>query len=176
VTTSIALLRGINVGRNRKVAMADLRKLFAEAGATDVRTYIQSGNVVFDAPHKSEEALRKDLERRIEASAGFEVRVMLRTAKAWAHVVDANPFPRVEPTKLHVAFLAAKPTARAVAALRAEDVGSEEVVVAGREAYLHLPAGLARAKLPQALRLLETPVTLRNWRTVTKLLELARAD
>jgi uncharacterized protein (DUF1697 family) len=173
VTTYIALLRGINVGGNRKIHMADLRELFAAAGCDDVTSYIQSGNVVFTHPSTASDRLAVDLQQRIEAGTGFDVPVILRTAKAWEGVVRANPYPDAEPSALHVAFLAKTPVADAVATFDAARFAPEEFTVVGREVYLHLPDGMGRAKLPPALPLIRGTGTARNWRTVLKLAELS---
>ena len=172
MTTYIALLRGINVGGSRKIHMADLRELFSAAGCEDVASYIQSGNVVFTHP-APEGDLTADLERRIEEETGFDVPVVLRTAAAWDDVVRANPYPDVEPTTLHVAFLAKPPAPDAVKAFDAARFAPEEFVVVGRDVYLHLPDGMGRAKLPPALPLIRGVGTARNWRTVLKLAELS---
>jgi len=153
--------------------MAELRELFIEAGCKRVTTYIQSGNVVFTHPTRSPEKLRVDLERRIEEATGFDVPVILRSGREWAAIVRNNPFVGVEPTKLLVAFLGSDPPAGALDAIDPDAFAPVEFVLRGREVYLHLPAGMARAKLPQALGVLQAPATSRNWRTVMKLLELA---
>jgi uncharacterized protein (DUF1697 family) len=173
VTTYIALLRGINVGGNRKIHMADLRELFAAAGCDDVTSYIQSGNIVFSHPSGASDRLAVDLQQRIEAGTGFDVPVVLRTAKAWEGVVASNPYPDAEPLALHVVFLAKTPAPEAVAAFDAGRFAPEEFTVVGREVYLHLPGGIGRAKLPPALPLIRGVGTARNWRTVLKLAELS---
>ncbi len=172
MTTFIALLRGINVGGKHKVAMADLRAIFADAGGENVTTYIQSGNVVFTHPARPPDKLGADLEQRIEARTGFAVAVVLRTARQWAAVVRDNPFPGKE-THLHVTFLSSDPTAGALDSVDAAAFAPEEFELVGRQLYLYLPNGMARTKLPKALDVFTTPVTTRNWRTVSKLAELA---
>lgn len=173
VTTSIALLRGVNVGGNRKVPMAELRALFVDAGFENVTTYIQSGNVVFAHRKRSPDALEADLEARIQAAVGFDVSVVVRTAHQWDGVVRNNPFPGVEPTKLHVAFLKSDPAPDWADAIDVAAFAPEELVLVGRDLYLHLPNGMGRAKLPPTLRALRTPTTARSWQTVMKLQELA---
>jgi uncharacterized protein (DUF1697 family) len=173
VTTYIALLRGINVGGRHKVAMADLRALCTDAGCQSVTTYIQSGNVVFRHPARSPGKLGADLAARLEAMTGFTVAVVLRTAAQMAAVVADNPFPQVEPTELHVTFLSSDPPPRALDAVDPDPFAPDEFVLHGRQIYLHLPNGLARTKLPQALNVFPTPVTTRNWKTVLKLVELS---
>ncbi len=172
MTTYIALLRGINVGGKHKMAMADLRALFAEAGGENVTTYIQSGNVVFTHPGRASAKLGAELEQRIEALTGFGVAVVLRTARQWAAVVNDNPFPGKE-THLHVTFLSSDPPAGALDSVDAAAFAPEEFALVGRQLYLHLPNGMARTKLPKALDVFPSPVTTRNWRTVLKLAELA---
>jgi len=174
VTTFVALLRGINVGGRHKVAMADLRAAFADAGCEGVTSYIQSGNVVFEHAGGADE-LGVELEGRIEAMTGFAVAVVLRTGAEMAAVVRDNPFPGVEPTKLHVIFLSSDPAPGALDRVDAASFAPEEFVLAGRQLYLHLPNGMARTKLPRALDVFPTPVTTRNWRTVLRLAELAGA-
>jgi uncharacterized protein (DUF1697 family) len=172
---AIALLRGINVGSGRKVAMSDLRALMEEAGCTSVTTFIQSGNVVFSHPSRSTTALEKDLERRIASLAGFDVAVMIRTAKEWAAVIDRVPFPQAALAAVHVAFLKGRPTRPGRAAFESVAAPGERFAFGEREVYLHLPKGVGTAKLPPALTKLSTPATVRNWRTVTKLRELAES-
>jgi uncharacterized protein (DUF1697 family) len=173
-TSYAALLRGINVGGNRKIHMADLRDLFAEAGCGDVASYIQSGNVVFT--HDAGEAeLTAELERRITDATGFEVPVMLRTDAELRDTVSANPYGDVDPITLHVVFLAQPPSATAAKAFDASRFAPEEYRVIGREVFLRLPDGIGRAKLPPALPLIRGGGTARNWRTVLKLAEMTGA-
>jgi uncharacterized protein (DUF1697 family) len=175
MSTAVALVRGINLGNTRKIAMADLRTIVTEAGGDDVTTYIQSGNVVFrhaKATASSAAELEVELERRIEAATGFDVPVMVRTARQWAAVVRDNPFPGAD-AHLHVAFLKKTPSRAAAQALDPAAFRPDEFALVRREVYLHLPNGVGPSKLPQALSALATPSTVRNWRTVTKLLELA---
>ena len=170
----VALLRGINVGGKAKVGMAALRDTCASVGCEDVVTYIQSGNVVLRSP-LSEKKLQAALEGAIATEFGFSPAVMLRTAKEMAAVVERNPYPGVDEKERHVGFLHAPPDARTKACLGAIDCDPEQVTVVGRDLYLHLPNGMGRANLPVQMEkcLRPAPVTVRNWRTVTKLLELA---
>jgi uncharacterized protein (DUF1697 family) len=176
MTTQVALLRGINVGGRHQLAMADLRAAFSAAGALDVSTYIQSGNVVFRWPGRSPATLRADLEARLEAVAGFAVPVTLRSDAEMAAVVAGAPFPTDEPTHLHVSFLQEPPGPAAFASVDRAAFAPEDFAVAGRDLYLFLPHGMARTKLPQALGLTSrVPATTRNWRTVVALRDLAAA-
>jgi uncharacterized protein (DUF1697 family) len=170
----VALLRGINVGGKTKVAMAALRDVCESIGCEGVVTYIQSGNVVLKS-NLSADKLRTALEEALAAEFGFSPVVMIRTAKEMATVVDRNPYPEADEKSIHVGFLHAKPDAATNKSLVAIDCAPEEVTAVGRDLYLHLPNGMGRAALPVQLErcLRPTPVTVRNWRTVTKLVELS---
>jgi len=177
VARLIALLRGVNVGGNRKVAMADLRACFAEAGCSDVATYIQSGNVVFEPPPGAGgDGLRADLERRIADTFGFEVPALVRSGEEMRRVVDGLPFRDTDASSVHVAFLPDAPGQGALDGFDASAFAPEALVLDGREVYLFLPEGMGRAKLPPALPLLRRVATVRNWRTVTTLAGMAGSD
>jgi uncharacterized protein (DUF1697 family) len=172
----VALLRGINVGGRSKVPMAVLREVCASVGCDDVVTYIQSGNVVLRSPMGADE-LRAALEAAIAGEFGFNPALMIRTAKEMAAVVTRNPFPAADQKTLHVGFLHAAPDAATKKCLAALDCAPEELAPVRREIYLHLPDGVGRANLPVRMErcLRPTPITVRNWRTVTKLAELSSA-
>ena len=170
--THVALLRGINVGGRTKVAMGALRSLFEDLGYDDVRTHINSGNVVFrssKAPNVNE------LQAAVECELLVKARVLVRSAAELRKVVDANPFPKADPKQLYVTFLVAKPSAKRVAAIDvpAGDTGRFEIV--DREVYLHLTAGYSDTKLSNAFfeKQLGVDATTRGWPTVLKLLDLA---
>ncbi len=173
----VALLRGINVGGKNKLPMKDLAAMFADAGCDDVRTYIQSGNVVFRARQALARRVSSVISQAIADRFGFEVPVITRTAAEMEKVVASNPFLRtgVDSAKLHVAFLAKRPTTANVAKLEPDRSPPDEFTVQGREIYLHRPGGMARTKLTNAYfdGKLGTTSTMRNWNTVLKLLELA---
>jgi uncharacterized protein (DUF1697 family) len=170
----VALLRGINVGGKAKVAMAALRDTCASVGCEDVVTYIQSGNVVLRSS-LSADKLRAALEGAIADQLGVSPAVMIRTADEMAAVVDGHPFPEADEKDLHVGFLHAAPAAPVKQCLAAIDCDPEHLTVVGRQLYLHLPNGMGRAALPVQMErcLRPFPVTVRNWRTVTKLVELS---
>ncbi|MGD8816608.1 MAG: DUF1697 domain-containing protein [Acidobacteriota bacterium] len=175
--THIALLRGINVGGRNKLPMKDLAEIFEEAGCDDVRTYIQSGNVVFAAGKKLAARVPQAISAAISKQFGYEVPVVLRSAEQLATVVTGNPFAGgdVEEKRLHVVFLADEADPHAAEALDPLRAPSEELALAGAHIYLHLPDGVARTKLTNARfdRALDTVSTMRNWRTTKKLLELS---
>lgn len=153
--------------------MAKLRELCEASGATNVKTYIASGNVVFDSKQTAP-ATAKKLEQAIESEFGIAIAVVVLTAAEIAGVVNGNPFPQATPNKLYVAF-AAKPIAKSAAAvLTTLDHPPEELAVMGRLIYMHLPNGYGRVRLPiEVDRRAGQPITVRNWRTVTTLLNLA---
>ena len=141
---------------------------------TDVRTLIQSGNVVFSSP---QDVTSGSIEAALERELGLTVPVLLRTPAELQRILAGNPFPDADPSSLHVGFMSRKPPAKAVRELDSARFAPEEVEVEveGLELYFHLPNGMGRAKLPPYVdRRLGVPTTVRNWRTVTKLLEIAR--
>ncbi|MCU1429002.1 MAG: hypothetical protein JWL83_3002 [Actinomycetia bacterium] len=171
----VGLLRGINVGGKNKVPMAELRSIFEQLGCADVQTYIQSGNVVFTS---GTSLTNTQVEAAIAETFGLDITVVLRTASALAKVVKANPFPHGDPRTLHVGFMTRAPSKTAVAQLESDNERflPEEFAVRGTELYLFLPNGMGQTKLPAYLdRKLKIPTTVRNWRTVNKLAELARS-
>jgi uncharacterized protein (DUF1697 family) len=169
----VALLRGVNVGGKTIVSMAALKVAFEEFGATDVRTYIQSGNVVFSHTRSTQE-LESALEAMIAEHTGRDVDVMLRTATQMQALVDHNPYRHATGTTLHVSFLKAPSDKAALARLDLGRFAPEAVTPVGRELYLYLPNGMGRSKLAVELNKLKAPATARNWNTVTKLLEMLR--
>jgi uncharacterized protein (DUF1697 family) len=174
----VALLRGINVGGKNKLPMADLAAIFSDLGATNVRTYIQSGNVLFAASPEAASGLPAAVAAAIEARLGLRVPVVLRSASELEAAIEANPFlaAGVSAEQLHVAFLADVPAAERVAALDAARSAPDAFEVRGREVYLHLPNGVARTKLTNDYfdRALATTSTVRNWKTVTTLASMLR--
>ncbi len=174
----VALLRGINLGNNR-IPMKRLAAMFEEAGCSDVRTYIASGNVVFSATPALARSLPRAISTAIRNELDFEPPIVLRTAAEMSAIVEANPFTGADADaddkKLHVVFLADAPTADAVARLDPERSPPDEFVVNGSEIYLFCPEGLARTKLsnPWFDKTLDTVSTMRNWRTTRKLREMA---
>jgi uncharacterized protein (DUF1697 family) len=175
VSGFVALLRGVNVGGKNRVPMAALAKLFTSAGCENVRTFIQSGNVVFDAKPAVFARLPDALERSFATAFGFPTPIVMRSARELAAVVAANPYKGHEDS-LHVTFLAARPKPAAIATLDPSRSPGDEFAVVGREIFLHCPNGIGRTKLSNDYfdRKLATTGTVRNWRTVTKLLELTR--
>jgi uncharacterized protein (DUF1697 family) len=176
VSRYVALLRGINVGGKNKLPMKDLVAMFCAAGCEDVEAYIQSGNVLFKARPPVAAKVPAAIASTIGARFGYRIPVVVRTAGEVEDVARSNPFLAAgqSPDTLHVAFLADKPRAGGVATLDAGRSPPDEFIVRGREIYLHLPNGVARSKLTSAYfdSILGTTSTMRNWKTVQRLLEL----
>ncbi len=174
--THVALLRGINVGGKNVLPMAELTALFEAAGCTGVRTFIQSGNVLFAAPAAVARALPGRIASGIEERHGLRVPVILRAAAELRRVAAGNPFvrPGADPTRLHVAFLSAAPGRAAVAKLDPARSPPDAFAVQASEVYLSLPNGAGKTRLTNDYleRTLGTTSTLRNWNTVLRLASL----
>jgi uncharacterized protein (DUF1697 family) len=172
----IALLRGINLGPRNRIAMPQLRKELEGAGFEDVRTYLQSGNVVLASDLPSEQLARR-LERQIEHAFKLDIAVIVRTRDELADVVKHNPLKKVatNPKRYQVSFLSDELDPETIEELAALAVPSERFVARGRELYAWHPDGVARSKLWARLagKGLGVTATARNWTTVTSLLELA---
>ena len=174
----ISMLRGVNVGGHNKIQMDALRDLYESLKLSGPQTYVQSGNVVFEAEDRNLAPLAAHIEQAIEGTFGFRVSVILRTSAELRDAAAKNPFAArsgIEPSKLAVTFLATHPSAEARSRLLAIEAAPEELYIDGRELYTYYPNGMARPKLSWALvqRTLAIPGTSRNWNTVTRLLEMA---
>ena len=168
----VALLRGINVGGAGTLPMADLREIVLDCGMEDVRTYIQSGNVVFRSP-KAGTSVEQRLQKAIRDATELDPEVHVRTVEELRKVVDANPFTdrASDPKQLHITFLGEDPQEPG---LDPEEFAPEAWEVGDRVVYLYLPDGMGRSKLAaQLARAGDRTGTSRNWRTITKLLEMA---
>ncbi|MGN6429598.1 MAG: DUF1697 domain-containing protein [Gaiellaceae bacterium] len=178
MTRQVLLLRGVNIGPRNRVPMVELRAALEEAGFGDVKTYLQSGNVVVSSKTKPEQTARK-LERLIQDRFGLEIAVVARTGVELARVVARNPLGDVatDPKRYQVSFLDGRLPAASKPKLEQACAESERFVIHGREIYAWHPAGVARSKLWTELagRGLGVRATARNWTTVTKLLELVEA-
>ncbi len=177
MTTYVAFLRGINVGRHAKVDMAQLRELFVALGHTDARTYIRSGNVIFTAPGEDPSRLAAAIEKGLADEVGVPATVVLRSGDHLTALVAHNPFldEESDPSKLHVAFLAATPAPEQAGRLEVPAGERVRFSLAGPDLYLHYPDGYGRTKLDNAFieKHLGVASTTRNWNTVTKLAEMA---
>jgi uncharacterized protein (DUF1697 family) len=177
-STFVALFRGVNIGGRNMLSMKALQALLEQKGCRDVRTYIQSGNVVFRSSRSSPAGLAKTIKAAISERFGFEPGVFVLKRSDLARAVARNPFPRAVaiPTSLHVFFLSEPPRQVDLKALDAIKADGEAFAVIGQAFYLHTPAGFGTSKLAaKAERILGVEATARNWRTVTTLLEMATA-
>ena len=179
-TTHIALLRGINVGGHHKLPMKELAAMFAAAGCDAVRTYIQSGNVVFEADQTLAAKVPRLIGAAIDTAYGYQIPILTRSADELAAAIDANPYANddIEARFKAVGFLVQAPDAEALARLDPEFSPPDRFTVIGREIFLCYPNGSARSKLTNAYfdSRLATISTVRNWRTTRKLLELSDPD
>ena len=174
----IALLRGINVGGHKQISMAHLRDLLTQLGFADVRSILQSGNLVFRATGRTSAHLERLLEMETEKRLGLQTDFFVRTAKEWKDVVARNPFRKEatrDPGHLVVMFLKDAPSVTDVKSLQQAITGREVVSAAGKHLYIVYPDGIGRSRLTNAVidKQLGTRGTGRNWNTVLKLAGLA---
>lgn len=174
----VALLRGVNVGGKNRLPMAELSRMFEDAGCSNVLTYIQSGNVRFSATQSRAAKLPAAISARIAERFGYRTPVILRTADELDETIRNNSFmlAGAPENHLHVLFLADRPGAAAVASLDPDRSPPDAFEVRGREIYLRCPNGAGGTRLTNAWfdSRLSTISTGRNWRTVLKLQELAK--
>jgi len=175
------LLRGINVSGHKSIKMTDLVKLFQSLNFRNVRTYIQSGNVIFESDLVDASAIANKIEKKIKQTYGFEVNIIIRTSDELEKIVSRNPFVKehnIEIDKLHVTFLADIPDERSVSDLDIKKDKNEKFIVKGKEIYLYCPNGYGKTKLTNATfeRKLKAIATTRNWNTTNKLVEISKLE
>lgn len=183
MTIYIALLRGINVGGKNIIKMADLKQMFEAMGFCEVKTYIQSGNVLFKSD-EDEELLCKKIEHEIEITFGFSVVVILRTAVELEQIIENRPFSEdaileaessSEGESLYVALLTNTPSQEKIEHLKTYKSENEECQIKGREVFLLFRHSIRKSKLANNLHKLDVSATVRNWKTINKLAVLAKA-
>jgi uncharacterized protein (DUF1697 family) len=183
MTTYIALLRGINVGGKNIIKMADLKRVFESIGLGGVQTYIQSGNVLFKSD-EVEEPLRKKIEHEIKTNFGFSVSVVLRTVAELEWIIGNLPFSEKEVAEaessseaesLYVSLLTHVPLQEKLEHLNAYRSESDKYQIVGREVFLLFHNSIRNSKLANNLQKLDVPATVRNWKTINKLVALAKA-
>jgi uncharacterized protein (DUF1697 family) len=174
-----ALLRGINVGGNKKIPMAALRELMQGLGYADVVTHLQSGNAVFSSRGQPPHTIAGGIAGRIADDFGMDVKVVIRTGRELADVVSRSPLPDgpENPSRFFVAFLSGAPAPEAASAMESMSFDPDRIWISGNEAFLWCPAGAADTKLTNNLveKRLAVTATSRNWNTVLKLAELTSA-
>ena len=176
--TYIAILRGINVSGQKLIKMDKLREALASLGFSNLATYIQSGNVVFQAAPENNLTLAKKIHDRIEEAFGFDVPVLVRSLEEWQQVVDNFPFEGIEEmNRLLITFLEEKPASIPKEEIDALKASKDEVMYGEKEIYLYVPDGYGKSKLDNNTleRKLKVRATTRNWKTTLTLLEMASA-
>ncbi len=183
MTIYIALLRGINVGGKNIIKMAELKRVFEEMALSEVKTYIQSGNVLFKS-NETEKFLCNKIETELEKVFGIPVKVILRTSEQLKQIVLNCPFSKdeveeaeksSEAESLYVALLAHNPLKDKVEAIDVYKSENDKYEIIGREVYLLFRNSIRNSKLANNLHKLNVPTTVRNWKTLSKLTELAKA-
>ncbi|MBI5475621.1 MAG: DUF1697 domain-containing protein [Ignavibacteriales bacterium] len=174
--TYIALFRGINVGGKNSLPMKELVAILENIGVREVKTYIQSGNAVFQSDEKNLPQLSKRLTAEIKKRHDFEPHVLILKLDAIKRAMTENPFPEAEadPSSLHLGFLVSTPKNPDLKKLESLKKKSERYYLSDHVFYLHAPEGIGRSKLAASTeKLLGVPMTDRNWRTVCKIIEMA---
>jgi uncharacterized protein (DUF1697 family) len=177
--TFISILRGINVSGQKKILMADLKVLYENLKFKDVRTYIQSGNVIFKSNEPlSDIEFEKKIEDQIFKKYDFHVPVIIRSEDEIRKIIAANPFLKeknIDPKKLHVTFLSNIPDKENVESIEKMDFSPDKFMISGKEVYLYVPNGYGETKISNTFfeKKLKVKATTRNWNTVNKLSELS---
>lgn len=176
MTIYVAFFRGINVGGHGSLSMKALVALLESRGAKNVRTYIQSGNVVFESAEEDGVQLGQQFTAEILRRHGFEPQAIILTRDTLAKAIAENPFPEAtaDPSSLHLGFLASRPINPDLNKLHSLRAESERFHITERVFYLHAPEGVGRSKLAARVeKLLGVPITNRNWKTVSRVMEMA---
>jgi uncharacterized protein (DUF1697 family) len=172
----VAFLRAVNLGKVNRVPMGELRAALDDAGFTDVRTHLQSGNVVLASTKRSAGAVERAVEQLVDREFGVKTDVMVRTAAAFAKLARSNPLAKrgADAAGLHVAFLKRAPSASAKRALGSRSFDDDQYVIRGTEIFLRYPHGVAGSTMNTGVfeKALGTPGTVRTWKVVTRLAEL----
>ena len=179
--TYIALLRGINVSGQKKIKMADLKSLFESLDFKNVKTYIQSGNVIFDMDEMPTEHLEQAIEYRLQKTYGFDVTTIVTNPTDLQHIVHNSPYindASVDVNRLFVCFLKTAPEPDAMDKLNNITLEEEYFHVFDNVVYIHVPHGIGRAKLNNNFieNKLKVVATTRNWKTINKLIELSKGE
>ena len=172
----IALLRGINVSGQKKILMADLRELLSDYN--DVKTYIQSGNIIFESDSQNIKELELQIKGKIHSKYSFEVPVIVKTIDEWEQTFNNNPFlsnRNIDIKQLYVTFLSEIPSKENIAILNQTNFSPDEFIIQNNFIYSCYPNGSGRSKMTNTIfeRKLKVTATSRNWNTVTKLLALS---
>jgi len=177
MNTYIAMFRGVNVSGQKKIAMDDLRGLCEALDLVNVRTYVQSGNVVFESEEQDASIIAKRIETQIQNAYGYIVPVIIRRPEELRRIIGSNPFLQErneDPAWLHVTFLYETPSEAKLKELRNPSDNGDEFSIGEKEIFLYCPNGYGTSKLSNAFfeRKLGMPTTTRNWRTVNALYQM----
>ena len=174
MNTYISILRGINVGGKRKIIMKDLCLLHQNLGFTNVRSYIQSGNVVFESKLNSNEQLESIISDAILKKYGFEVPVIVRSKAEWKAIKEANPYLNESIEQLHITFLKDTPPPDNLKFFDAFDAGNDQLQIADKQIYIFCGGAYRETKLTNQLfeKKLQTNASTRNWKTFMKIFQL----
>lgn len=171
----ISMLRGINVGSQKRVNMQSLTSIFESLGFSNIQTYIQSGNVVFDHKYKDASKLKPVLEAALKKTLGFEIIATQRSTEEMAKVVKSNPFSNKDLSRVHVTFLSNEPNELPFDSIKSASASGEKLFHSKMEIYLYLPNGYGTTKLSNRFfeKKLGVSATTRSWNTVNTLLEMS---
>lgn len=177
----IALLRGINVGSKNRIKMADLKMLLESMDFKNVKTYLQSGNIIFDSNSSDVFKIAEDIKTNINKSFGFSIKVIIRTKDELENIVNNNPFIKnshIQIDKLHITFLQDIFDKGNFSDLYAYKNENEKFRIIRSEIYLYLPEGYARTRLTNNFleNKLKAIATTRSWKTIVKLMELSKSN
>ena len=178
--TYIAILRGINVSGHKMIKMEALRAMFETLKFKNTKTYIQSGNVVFQSKETNVDKIRSMIVKKIEEEFGFKVPVIIKGLDEIKTVLINNPFinkRKEDNTKLHVTFLSGEPDPQAITAIKGEQYAADEFILSGRNIYLYCPGGYGNTKLSNNFfeNKLKVVATTRNWKTINELALIGEA-
>ena len=176
--TYISILRGINVSGHKLIKMDTLRQLYADLGFENVKTYIQSGNVVFQFKKAEKKMLAEKIEKKITKRFGFKVPVLVRELDEYKAIIKQNPFtkkPQRDISFLHITFLSDQPTEENVAKIKSGQYQLDEFQLIDKSIYLYCPNGYGNSKLTNSFfeTKLKVTATTRNWKTANELIAIA---
>jgi uncharacterized protein (DUF1697 family) len=173
--TFISMLRGINVGGNKKISMAELKKVYEDLGLNHVQTFIQSGNVLFKSQVSDIGKLTDKIEKGINNKFGFAVKVLIRTTEELQNTIKKMPFKKEDTERVYITFLTEKPAVVPEEEINKYKNDSEKYFISGREIYILCPTGYGKSKLSNNFfeKKLKVSATTRNWNSVNKLFEIA---
>ncbi len=173
----VAMLRGVNVGGKNKVKMAALCEALEASGLNNIRTYIQSGNLVFEPNGRSSLELVTEIQATLQSRFGLEVPVIVRSSKQFIQMIENNPWRHdsvIDPKQLHVTFLERKPASALISKLEHLTGSDDQFRLVKSSLYLHLPNGYSRTKLNNGFfeSKLGMSCTTRNWKTCLALQQM----